>query len=111
MLGVFGYGPLLSELEDNSGPVAPAETIRPAPVVPENRSGHLVQLLAEVIGADHADSIDTAMPMVAMGLDSLQALEFRRRVQAELDFELPVQDLLGGASVDHVIDALTAQSR
>lgn len=111
MLGVFGYGPLLSELEDNGGPVAPAETIRPAPVVPENRSGHLVQLLAEVIGADHADSIDTAMPMVAMGLDSLQALEFRRRVQAELDFELPVQDLLGGASVDHVIDALTAQSR
>ncbi|SHX19536.1 polyketide synthase MbtD [Mycobacteroides abscessus subsp. abscessus] len=32
-------------------------------------------------------------------------------MQAELDFELPVQDLLGGASVDHVIDALTAQSR
>ncbi|ORA58894.1 nocobactin polyketide synthase NbtC [Mycobacteroides franklinii] len=111
MLGVFGYGPLLSELEENSAPVPPAEVIRPAVVVPENRSGHLVQLLAEVIGADHADSIDTAMPMVAMGLDSLQALEFRRRVQAELDFELPVQDLLGGASVDHVIDALTAQTR
>ncbi len=111
MLGVFGYGPLLSELEENSAPAAPAEPIRPAVVVPENRSGHLVQLLAEVIGADHADTIDTAMPMVAMGLDSLQALEFRRRVQAELDFELPVQDLLGGASVDHVIDALTAQTR
>lgn len=111
MLGVFGYGPLLSELVDKSGPVTPSENIRPSAVAPENRSGHLVQLLAEVIGADHADSIDTAMPMVAMGLDSLQALEFRRRVQAELDFELPVQDLLGGASVDHVIEVLTAQTR
>ncbi|WP_165757446.1 nocobactin polyketide synthase NbtC [Mycobacteroides saopaulense] len=110
MLGVFGYGPLLSELEDNSRPAASDEFIRPTAVVPANRSGHLVQLLAEVIGADHADSIDTAMPMVAMGLDSLQALEFRRRVQAELDFELPVQDLLGGASVDHVIEALAAQT-
>lgn len=111
VLGVFGYGPLLSELVDNSRPAAPTESIRPAAVAPENRSGHLVQLLAEVIGADHADSIDTAMPMVAMGLDSLQALEFRRRVQAELDFELPVQDLLGGASVDHVIEVLSAQTR
>ncbi|MEU9807838.1 nocobactin polyketide synthase NbtC [Mycobacterium sp. NPDC050853] len=111
VLGLFGYGPLLSELVDNSRPVAHTEIIRPAAVAPENRSGHLVQLLAEVIGADHADSIDTAMPMVAMGLDSLQALEFRRRVQAELDFELPVQDLLGGASVDHVIEVLSAQTR
>lgn len=111
MLGVFGYGPLLSALEDNSDPVASTAVIRPAAVIPRDRSGHLVQLLAEVIGADHIDSIDTAMPMVAMGLDSLQALEFRRRVQAELDFELPVQDLLGGASVDHVIEALAAQTR
>ncbi len=111
VLGVFGYGPLLSELVDNSRPAAPTQSIRPAAVAPESRSGHLVQLLAEVIGADHADSIDTAMPMVAMGLDSLQALEFRRRVQAELDFELPVQDLLGGASVDHVIEVLSARTR
>ncbi|WP_165613981.1 nocobactin polyketide synthase NbtC [Mycobacteroides chelonae] len=111
VLGVFGYGPLLSELVDISTPVASTEVTRPAAVAPENRPGHLVQLLAEVIGADRADSIDTAMPMVAMGLDSLQALEFRRRVQAELNFELPVQDLLGGASVDHVIEALTAQVR
>ncbi|WP_157859015.1 MULTISPECIES: nocobactin polyketide synthase NbtC [Mycobacteroides] len=111
MLGMFGYGPLLSELEDNSEPTAPDEAIRPPTVVPANRSRHLVQLLAEVIGADHADSIDTAIPMVAMGLDSLQAVEFRRRVQAELNFELPVQDLLGGASVDHVIETLAAQTR
>ncbi|MGH3956800.1 MAG: nocobactin polyketide synthase NbtC [Mycobacterium sp.] len=111
VLGVFGYGPLLSELADDSRPAAHTTIIRPSAVAPENRSGHLIQLLAEVIGADHADSIDTAMPMVAMGLDSLQALEFRRRVQAELDFELPVQDLLGGASVDHVIEVLTAQTR
>lgn len=111
MLGVFGYGPLLSELKDTATVVTPAKTAPPAVAVPEDRPGHLVQLLAEVIGADHADSIDTTMPMVAMGLDSLQALEFRRRVQAELNFELPVQDLLGGASVDHVIDALAAQTR
>lgn len=111
MLGVFGYGPLLSELEDRGRPAPPAEIIRPTVMAQESRSGYLVQLLAEVIGADHADSIDTAMPMVAMGLDSLQALEFRRRVQAEFDFELPVQDLLGGASVQHVIDALAEAPR
>ncbi|MUM18701.1 SDR family NAD(P)-dependent oxidoreductase [Mycobacterium sp. CBMA271] len=111
VLGAFGYGPLLSELADDSAPAPIAEVTQPSTIVRENRSGHLVQLLAEVIGADHVDSIDTAMPMVAMGLDSLQALEFRRRVQAELNFELPVADLLGGASVDHVIEVLGSQTR
>ena len=38
-----------------------------------------MKLLAEAIGVDRADKIDTEIPLVAIGLDSLQALELRRR--------------------------------
>jgi mycobactin polyketide synthetase MbtD len=44
--------------------------------------------------------------MVAIGLDSLQALEFRRRVKIELNYELEVADLLGGASIAEVLAKL-----
>jgi mycobactin polyketide synthetase MbtD len=56
------------------------------------------------------DSIDTTVTMVAIGLDSLQALEFRRRVKVEFDHDLEVADLLGGASIGDVLAQLGAQS-
>ncbi|MBO0880870.1 MAG: acyl carrier protein, partial [Mycobacterium sp.] len=65
-----------------------------------------VELLAEAIGADSADEIDTTIPMVAIGLDSLQALEFRRRVQIEFNHDLNFADILGGASVADVLAQL-----
>lgn len=40
--------------------------------------------------------------MVAIGLDSLQALELRRRVKLEFGHDLEVADLLGGASIADV---------
>jgi mycobactin polyketide synthetase MbtD len=43
---------------------------------------------------------------VALGLDSLQALEFRRRIEREYSYKLPVSDLLGGATVDTVVAGL-----
>jgi len=67
-------------------------------------------LLAGTIGVDSVDTIDTTVPMVAIGLDSLQALEFRRRVKLEFDHDLEVTDLLGGASVGDVLATLVAQS-
>ena len=44
--------------------------------------------------------------MVALGLDSLQALELRRRVKIEFNHDLEVSDLLGGASVADVLAQL-----
>ncbi|EUA13266.1 phosphopantetheine attachment site family protein [Mycobacterium kansasii 732] len=65
--------------------------------------------MAEVTGVDRAETIDVTVPMVAIGLDSLQALELRRRVQTELNHDLEVSDLLGGASVADILAQLGAQ--
>ncbi|MEV6427913.1 nocobactin polyketide synthase NbtC [Nocardia sp. NPDC051463] len=105
VLGAFGYGPVLSGLrtpsEPGSGPtpvVAPAQAQAGTDV-----SGWLARLLAEIIGAEDLDMIDSTRPLVAIGLDSLQALELRRRVKSEFGYELPVADLIGGASLDDVV--------
>ncbi len=95
-LEAYGYGPLLSQL------AAPAAADH-APGAGENLPRRMVKLLAEVIGVDRVATIDTSVPMVAIGLDSLQALEFRRRVNGEFGHDLPVAQLLGGASVDDVV--------
>lgn len=103
-LETFGYGPLLSLL--TSEPVAASERVDTTDV-----SQRFMKLLAEVIGLDNAESIDTTIPMVAIGLDSLQALEFRKRVQVEFDYELEVADLLSGASIDDALAKLSALPR
>lgn len=102
VLETFGYGPLVSEL---LSPVS--ETAAPAEQA--DLPGRLSNLLATAIGAERAERIDTSVPMVALGLDSLQALELRRRVKAEFDHELEVSDLLGGASIADVLAQLGAR--
>ena len=62
----------------------------------------VVTELNRVMGIDGGD-IDRTVPLVALGLDSLQALDFRRRVKSELDRDLPVEAILGGASFDEVV--------
>ncbi|QLY31811.1 nocobactin polyketide synthase NbtC [Nocardia huaxiensis] len=59
--------------------------------------------LGHVMGIDTADTIDRSVPLVALGLDSLQALDFRKRVRSQLDRDLPVAAILGGASFDDVV--------
>ena len=56
-------------------------------------SRRLLDLLAAAIGEDRAENIDIAVPMVAIGLDSLQALELRRRVKLEFNHDLEVGSL------------------
>jgi mycobactin polyketide synthetase MbtD len=73
-------------------------------------SQRFMRLVAETIGVDGVDSIDTTIPMVAIGLDSLQALEFRRRVKLEFDHDLEVSDLLSGASAGQVLARLGAKA-
>lgn len=70
----------------------------------------LLDLLAQAIGTDRAEAIDTTAPMVALGLDSLQALELRRRVRIEFNHDLEVADLLGGASLADVLAKLGGQA-
>ncbi|RJO72047.1 acyltransferase domain-containing protein [Nocardia panacis] len=59
--------------------------------------------LHRVILADGAESIDGSVPLVSLGMDSLQALDLSKRLEAELDRELPVAAILGGASLDDVV--------
>jgi mycobactin polyketide synthetase MbtD len=102
VLEAFGYGPLISQLTSPDG--ENSET--PAPVEKTGPRDRLMKLLAQAIGADRADTIDATVPMVALGLDSLQALELRRRVKIEFNHDLEVSDLLGGASVADVLAQL-----
>ncbi len=101
VLEACGRGSLLSHLsspdvEDRS----PIETTG----LPQR----LIKLVAGAVGVDRVDTIDTTVPMVAIGLDSLQALELRRRIKIDFDHDLEVADLLGGASIDDVIARLGA---
>ncbi|GAB3024040.1 nocobactin polyketide synthase NbtC [Mycobacterium bourgelatii] len=104
ILEAFGYGPLISRLDfdDIDEPVTGPDDQD----VPER----LLDLLAQAIGTDRAEAIDTTAPMVALGLDSLQALELRRRVRIEFNHDLEVADLLGGASLADVLAKLGGQA-
>lgn len=95
----YGYGPTLSYLTTPT-------TAEGGQVADVDLPQRMVQLLGEVIGVDDHESIDSAQPLVASGLDSLQALEFRRQVKQRYQHELPVDELIGGASLDDVIALL-----
>ncbi|MGW4247551.1 nocobactin polyketide synthase NbtC, partial [Nocardia sp. NPDC004722] len=124
LMAAIGQGPLLDSVvaavaaevaapEQDSGPHRPAEEAPvpaavavPAAEIPVSAPGNLAdqvrRQLGKVMGAG-SDAFDTSVPLVALGLDSLQALDFRKRVQAELNRELPVAAILGGASLDDVV--------
>ncbi|TDP39724.1 nocobactin polyketide synthase NbtC [Nocardia ignorata] len=131
VLGAFGQDSVLTGLECATVPVS-AVAPKPAPVSivtqgipltsaqssaavsaesaarPDNSSLELRMRteLLKVIGGDSAESIDATMPLVALGLDSLQALDFRKRVKAELNRDLPIAAILGGASLDDVVQLM-----
>lgn len=56
-----------------------------------------------VMLADGATDIDGSVPLLQLGFDSLLALELRTRIKAELDREVPVAEILSGASLDDVV--------
>jgi mycobactin polyketide synthetase MbtD len=104
MLEAYGCGSLLSQLTSpatkTSATSEETDTLR-----------RLTSLLAKTISVDNVDTIDTQVPMVAVGLDSLQALEFRRRVKTEFNHDLAISDLLGGASIADVLAQMDTQSQ
>ncbi|WP_405133535.1 nocobactin polyketide synthase NbtC [Nocardia sp. NBC_01388] len=114
IFALFGQDPLFAELPDQPvhAAVAPApETPEPAaaPVaapVAQDISGHVRDALRLVMGMDATEPIDGSMPLVALGLDSLQALDLRKRIESDLRRDLPVTAILGGASLDEVVSLL-----
>jgi|GEM_PF-702727 len=100
VLGALGYGPTLSCL--TAAPVHNAPATDAAEKIPA--------LLAELLGADDQDALDRTVPLVALGLDSLTALQLRRRVKADFDREIAVTDLLGGMSLDDVVTAVRGEA-
>ncbi|WP_030921918.1 non-ribosomal peptide synthetase [Streptosporangium amethystogenes] len=60
--------------------------------------GFLREQTAAVCGLP-AEDLARELPLLALGLDSLAAQELAQRVQTELGVRLPLEDLLGGASL------------
>ncbi|NUS91118.1 MAG: nocobactin polyketide synthase NbtC, partial [Nocardia sp.] len=113
VLDAYGYGPVLAELRTPTAATAAVTTAPPATSTATDSAdigSRVVEVLGEVLGADDIDSLDTTRPLVALGLDSLQALELRRRIDREYGYELPVSDLLGGATVDTIVTDLGAHA-
>ena len=81
--------------EPNSESPAPSGDLRTA----------ITAELAATMGLGVGD-IDPTIPLVSLGLDSLQALDFRKRVQAGLGRDLPVEAILGGASLADAVDLI-----
>ncbi|MGV9803543.1 nocobactin polyketide synthase NbtC [Mycobacterium sp. NPDC003449] len=108
-LGLLGYGPTLSALA--AIPTADIPAARTTGAAERVESGHdgtdvrrrLLGLLAEVLGVDDVQAVDGAQPLVAVGLDSLNALQLRRRIKSEFRCEVAVSKLLGGATLDDVV--------
>jgi mycobactin polyketide synthetase MbtD len=100
VFGTLGYGPTLSQLVtmQTAATAVSAPTARVADL-PQR----VLQLLAEVIGVEDLRALDSTVPLVALGLDSLNALYLRRRVKTEFSCEVAVSDLLGGATLDDVV--------
>ncbi|OBG60305.1 polyketide synthase [Mycobacterium sp. E3298] len=74
--------------------------------------------LADVVRADvaatlHLDdsvSIDASAPLIDLGVDSLLALDLRKRLRRTVGRSVPVARMLGGITLNELIDALRAGS-
>lgn len=106
---VYGQATVLSSLVLEQQPAAAVEQAEPvadpapAPANHPPLANRMLTALHQVMGTDGTETIDGTVPLVALGLDSLQALDFRKRIKAELDRDLPVAAILGGASLDDVV--------
>ncbi|MFF0491383.1 nocobactin polyketide synthase NbtC [Nocardia sp. NPDC004068] len=113
MMSALGFHPLLervraaNDTETVAAEPVPEQVASPPADAP--LSERVRRELGKVIGADGLDGLDGTVPLVALGLDSLQALDFRKRVRAELNRELPVAAILGGASLDDVVRLMATE--
>ncbi|WP_084510222.1 nocobactin polyketide synthase NbtC [Nocardia lijiangensis] len=86
---------------------APAPVVS-APSLPEAGFAERIRKeLDRVMLSDGSEAIDGTVPLVSLGMDSLQALDLRKRLKAELNRDLPVAAILGGASLDDVVSLMS----
>lgn len=64
--------------------------------------------LAATLHLDDSGSIDPGAPLIDLGVDSLLALDLRKRLRRTVGSSVPVARLLGGITVNELIDALAA---
>ncbi|HEX3650749.1 MAG TPA: acyltransferase domain-containing protein, partial [Pseudonocardiaceae bacterium] len=90
---------------DQTATAPVARTLTAAPPVPavvvppiKDLTKQFVTLVATLLGVTVSD-VDTAVPLVMLGVDSLLALTLRDRVRRDLGVELSVGDLIGARSV------------
>ena len=65
--------------------------------------------IAHTLGTDAA-RIDPEYPVTQLGIDSLMAIEIKNRVEAELQVELQLVQLLQGRTIAGLADALLAEA-
>ena len=90
----------------------PAQAPDPAPapeaLAPEELADLVRAEVTRVMGVGEEDfELDGSEPLVLLGLDSMQALELRKRVQAKFGKEVPLTALMAGASLDEVVEMMT----
>lgn len=66
--------------------------------------------LAATLHLDDLLSIDPGAPLIDLGVDSLLALDLRKRLRRTVGNSVPVARMLGGITVNELIDALRADS-
>jgi mycobactin polyketide synthetase MbtD len=64
--------------------------------------------LAATLHLNDSGSIDAGAPLIDLGVDSLLALDLRKRLRRTVGSSVPVARMLGGITVNELIDALGA---
>ncbi|WP_156659480.1 MULTISPECIES: mycobactin polyketide synthase MbtD [unclassified Mycobacterium] len=67
--------------------------------------------LAATLHLDDSVSIDPSAPLIDLGVDSLLALDLRKRLRRTVGSSVPVARMLGGITLSELIDALRAGPR
>ncbi|MCX4093133.1 nocobactin polyketide synthase NbtC [Nocardia sp. alder85J] len=106
-IGSGGVGAAGRQHAGDAGSDSAASDSEPAAALTDEAlEEHVRGELEAVMGAD-GELTDGSIPLVALGLDSVQALEFRRRIKSVLDRDIQVADILSGASLDDVVLMVT----
>ena len=66
--------------------------------------------LAATLHLDDSVSVDPSASLIDLGLDSLLALDLRRRLRRTVGHSAPVAQMLGGITVSELIDVLRTGS-
>lgn len=112
MPGLFSRiaGPPAPETPVKDGEPAAAETA-PAPGASAGAGAIARSVLLGTLGYAEGDDPDPTVPLVSLGLDSVQALDACNRITSATGAEVPIAGILSGASLDDVVAMMTEKGR